>query len=93
MIKKLLLTLALAHYLTYLYRSYRYAKVLVAQNTLGAWMESKFNVHVIQFIVRENDKIYALVYDPIAFAYYEMPLDHVDEAVNPFDEAIDDLLF
>lgn len=54
-------------------------------------VEEKFNVHVITMFVSNEGMPMALVYDPAAYAYYELPLDYEDEPENPFDSAIDSL--
>ena len=88
--KDILLAYLIYREAKWLYNRVKARYIEQAYEQLRDEVEAMFNVEVISMFVLDDTPM-ALVYDPAACAYYEMPIDHEDEPENPFDAAIDDL--
>lgn len=92
-VKNVALVLLSVHFCLYVYSIIKQTKRLYHTNILKEEVEKLFNVTVIYFFSRDS-VLYALVYDPVSFAYYEMEVArNAERENNPFDNFIDGMEF
>ena len=89
--KDILLAYLIYREAKWLYNRVKARYIEQAYEKLRDEVEAKFDVEVVLMFISEDGTPMAVVYDPAAFSYYELALDHEDEPENPFDAAIDDL--